>query len=153
MSELFESILHTNGHNTDDIYSEPDNFWAPVPAIEQMFEWALREAHLREMAETNPDHTAKNIKSKYEYYKHESTTDKDLAQKILNAYTNTSEGSTVEYRPFLSNKRPVETEEDVIIFIDEVIARLQKMINATMRFYAEFKNGFIIWWKNLMGIQ
>lgn len=42
-NELFESIIRTSGENTDDIYSEKDDFWAPVPVIEQMFERVLRE--------------------------------------------------------------------------------------------------------------
>ena len=46
-NEFFESIIRTSGDNTDyldDFDDRTDNFWAPVPVIEQMFEQVLKEA-------------------------------------------------------------------------------------------------------------
>jgi hypothetical protein len=54
-NELFESIIRTSGQDTDDVFAEYDNFWAPVPIIERMFEQVLRKAHLQEMARLKPD--------------------------------------------------------------------------------------------------
>jgi len=48
-NELFESIIRTSGENTDYLYDfadRADNFWAPVPVIEQMFERVLREIEI-----------------------------------------------------------------------------------------------------------
>jgi hypothetical protein len=44
-NELFEGVIRTSGENTDDIddFNDRNNFWAPVPEIEQLFEQVLRE--------------------------------------------------------------------------------------------------------------
>jgi hypothetical protein len=42
-NELFESIIRTSGQDTEDVFAEYDNFWAPVPVIERMFEQVLKE--------------------------------------------------------------------------------------------------------------
>jgi len=141
-SILFESIIRTSGADTDDIHSgEADsNFWAETPLFERI---------LKEMAETNPDQTAKNLRSKYNLYKNEINEENRLAQKIIDEYAKTSSGTEVEYRPRLSNNNPVENRNDANQFIDEVIARLQKMIKATMNFYAELKDRFINWWETI----
>jgi hypothetical protein len=56
-NELFESIIRTSGQDTEDVFAEYDNFRAPVPVIERMFEQVLREAHLQEMSESTSKQT------------------------------------------------------------------------------------------------
>ena len=50
-NELFESVIRTSGENTDDIddFDDRDNFWAPVPEIERIFEQILREMSVGEV--------------------------------------------------------------------------------------------------------
>jgi len=53
-NELFESIIRTSGENTDYLYDfddRADNFWAPVPAIEQMFEDIYFECNIKPLFE------------------------------------------------------------------------------------------------------
>jgi hypothetical protein len=58
-NKLFESIIRTSGENTDYLYDfddRADNFWAPVPVIEQMFERVLREV----LRDTSPENRKTN---------------------------------------------------------------------------------------------
>jgi len=117
--------------------------------LKPSFEQILREEHLREMSDTNPDKTAKDLKSKYNLYKYECTSEKELAQKVIDKYSEITAGSEVEYKPYLSNNSPVTNSKEADQFFDEVIARLQKLIKATGNFYVELKKIFLNWWESL----
>jgi hypothetical protein len=62
-NELFESIIRTSGQDTDDVFAEYDNFWAPVPIIERIFEQVLKETHLQEMSNSKINSSIKKIHS------------------------------------------------------------------------------------------
>ena len=68
---LFEYVIRTSGENTDDIddFDDRDNFWAPVPVIEQMFERILREAIEEALIDEEKDAHERHINTKgFEWY-------------------------------------------------------------------------------------
>ena len=81
-NELFESIIRTSGENTDYLDDRADNFWAPVPIIEQMFEQVLKEAVIEaEINEEKEAHERHFGKIGFEWYYFGSTIE-DINEKL-----------------------------------------------------------------------
>ena len=83
-NKLFESIIRTSGENTDDTddFADRDNFWAPAPVIEQMFEQILREGILS--IKSKDDNTiVREPKSGLPYLKHYANKIIDVFDRLL----------------------------------------------------------------------
>jgi uncharacterized spore protein YtfJ len=129
-NELFESVIRTSGENTDDIddFDDRDNFWAPVPEIEQLFEQVLREM------EISPNDFAFKLQTFFiSYLKIDLTPNfyKKLATEIVSDFLKndkTKEGlilvSDDRTIKFIDGTKNVITETRK--FVDDIIARCKK---------------------------
>jgi hypothetical protein len=150
-NELFESVIRTSGENTDDIddFDDRDNFWAPVPEIEQIFEQVLRE-----MADTTPFNMARIIRTVF-IENWDLRINEEFAETIVNMSIQeikydgtfgllTNDGKKINIKT-KTNEDKNNALNEIKKFVDTVLKICEDLINKkkeSNKYYEQFADYF-----------